>query len=491
MEDPKQEWLACRLSFPYFVDNYVQIYDATFGGWIPFKLWPGQIEVAETLVDNRLNVILKARQLGLTWLVLAYILWLMLFHPSVVILLFSRRETEAIYLLDKRLKGMYKRLPEWMEVRTIISNSSHIWELSNGSVAYAFPSTAGDSYTASLAFVDEADLVPDLDTLMLSVKPTIDGGGRMILLSRSNKETPNSAFKMLYKAAMAGKVNWKALFLPWFARPSRTTDWYEEQKKDFLSRTGSLDGLYEQYPATPEEALAPASLNKRIPFAWIQRCYVALEGTKSTLMQNLTIYRAPVLGHTYVMAADPAEGNPSSDPSSAHVLDALTLEEVAFVTGKYEPISFAHNLTKLSDMYYGAKVLVERNNHGHAVIAQIKTIDEGKYEKILLRGLDGKHGWPTMAKTKAFMYSEGAKLLKDGIPTIHTSSTYLQIADIEGATLKAPEGSFDDEAVSYMLALLAGSTPLPQNFGFTYASTHRHNTRSRSRRRRDSIGYVS
>src|SRR5574339_598692 len=112
MEDPKTEWLACREHFGYFVDKYCKIYDATIANWIPFELWPDQVMVAEEFVNNRLVVILKARQLGQTWLVLCYILWLMLFHPIVTILLFSRRETEAIYLLDKRLKGIYQRLPE-------------------------------------------------------------------------------------------------------------------------------------------------------------------------------------------------------------------------------------------------------------------------------------------------------------------------------------------------------------------------------------------
>lgn len=490
--DTKQEWLKCSLSFPYFVDNYVQIYDATAGAWIPFNLWPEQIRVAEELVTNLLVVILKARQLGLTWLVLAYILWLMLFHPSVTILLFSRRETEAVHLLDKRLKGMYQHLPEWMEVRTVVSDSAHIWELSNGSVAYAFPTTSGDSYTATLAFVDEADLVPDLEDLMLAVKPTIDGGGHMILLSRSNKETPNSPFKKLYLAARAKLNKWKDVFLPWYARPSRTREWYKEQENDFMSRTGSKDGLYEQYPETPEEALAPISLNKRLPFEWLKRCYSERVGVKSVTIPGLTTYVDPIIGHSYVISADPAEGNPTSDPSSAHVFDSFSLEEVGLMTGKVEPLMFAERLLLLSELYNDASIMVERNNHGHAVIATIRGKEEGMKANLLLRGQDGKYGWQTTAKSKAHMYSEGAKLFKDGVPTIHSSSTFAQLASIEGATLKAPEGEgmHDDEAISYMLGLLAGSMPPKQTFGFTYASTNRHSSRVERRRRRHSVSSV-
>jgi hypothetical protein len=469
------------------------IYDATKGDWIHFTLWDAQIEAAEALVYNRLNVILKARQLGLTWLVLAYILWLMLFHPAVTILLFSRRENEAIYLLDKRLKGMYKRLPEWMGVRTVISDSSHIWELSNGSVAYAFPTSAGDSYTATLAFVDEADLVPDLDNLMLAVKPTIDGGGRMILLSRSNKETPNSPFKALFLSAWKKASAWKALFLPWFARPSRTIDWYLEQKQDFLSRTGSLDGLYEQYPASPEEALAPKSLNKRIPYEWLKRCYVPMDGELHTATPNLLLYRKPELMHTYVVSGDPAEGNPTSDDSSAHIFDAITLEEVGIMVGKFEPLMFATYLLTLSEFFNNAQIMVERNNHGHAVIA---TIREKEKEVLLMRGPDGKYGWQSTAKSKAHLYDEGTKLLKDGACTIHSNSTFMQLSNIEGSTLKAPEGDFDDEAVSCMLGLVAATEPPYQTFGHSYASTgssrtRRHNTKPHTRRHRYPVSGVN
>jgi hypothetical protein len=80
-----------RKSVIYFLDTYVQIYDATAGGWVPFRLWPAQIDTLRDIADNRLTIVLKARQLGLSWLVLSYALWLMLFHPAATVLLFSRR----------------------------------------------------------------------------------------------------------------------------------------------------------------------------------------------------------------------------------------------------------------------------------------------------------------------------------------------------------------------------------------------------------------
>jgi len=67
----------------YFINTYVKIEDPILGEWIPFDLWPTQVTTLNLLLSNRLVIILKARQLGLTWLVLAYFLWKMLFRPEI------------------------------------------------------------------------------------------------------------------------------------------------------------------------------------------------------------------------------------------------------------------------------------------------------------------------------------------------------------------------------------------------------------------------
>jgi hypothetical protein len=86
----------------------------------------------------------------------------MLFYPSATILLFSRRDEEATDMLKNKLRGMYDRLPEWLKVQHFETDNDHQWQWSNGSRCLAFPTTGGDSYTATLVIIDEADLVPDL-----------------------------------------------------------------------------------------------------------------------------------------------------------------------------------------------------------------------------------------------------------------------------------------------------------------------------------------
>lgn len=457
--DQVSEWLACAESPIYFLDRYGYIYDATEGTWIPFKLWKEQVKTLKDFVANRLIIILKARQLGMTWLVLGFALWLMLFHPAVTIMLFSRRDDEAVYLLSiERLRGMYDRLPVWMQAKGIISSNDHEWQLSNGSIARAFPTSAGDSYTASLVVVDEADLAPDLKTMMNAVKPTIDGGGKMIMLSRSDNTRPDSMFKKIYTAAKAGLNGWKPVFLPWWVRPSRDAAWYAAQKADILTRTGSLDDLHQQYPASDAEALAARTLDKRIASEWLAQCYA--EHPSQTFphapaIPGLFLYAAPARQRTYVIGADPAEGNPTSDNSSLHVLDEISGAEVAALAGKFEPGTFAGHIKTLSAYYNKAAVLPERNNHGHAVVLWLR--DNSKVK--ILAGQDGKPGWQTTSASKAYMYDQAAEAFRDQATTLHSFETLTELLSIEGSTLSAPLGLHDDRATSYCLALLARKTP--------------------------------
>jgi hypothetical protein len=455
-ETYRREIRKCRKSPAYFLDSYCQAYDATLAAWIPFHLWPEQLRTLQTIHDNRLVVILKARQLGLTWLVLGFALWLLLFHPAATILIFSRRDDEATDLLTNRLRGMYDRLPDWLKVRSIPVDNDHEWELSNGSRVLAFPTTAGDSYTATLAIVDEADLVPDLGKLMTAVKPTIDGGGRMILLSRAEKSKPQSVFKKVYTAAKQRLTEWVAVFLPWHARPDRDAAWYAAQRADILHRTGSLDALHEQYPATDTEALAPRSLDKRIAPQWLEQCFQPTSpltplplGAPS--LPGLEVYALPELGRSYVIGADPAEGNPTSDDSSLSVLDRDSGEEVAALASKFQPSTFAAHADALGKWYNRAAVLVERNNHGHAVLLWLR--DHSTL--IRLPGHDGHEGWLSNSKGKSLLYDTAADAFRNRETALHSFATFMQLASIEGSSLRAPEGEMDDRADSYALACVA------------------------------------
>jgi hypothetical protein len=129
-----------------------------------------------------------------------------------------------------------------------------------------------------------------------------------------------------------------------------------------------------------------------------------------------------------------------------------TGEEVARFSGRYEPSVFASYCAELSDWYNAAPILPERNNHGHAFILWL---EENGYGGRVLEASDGNKGWLTTTRSKALMYSEVASSLREGDGVIHSQSLYLELASIEGRSLRAPDEQHDDEAVAWGLATLA------------------------------------
>jgi hypothetical protein len=407
----------------------------------------------------------------MSWLTVGFGLWQMIFRPAATVLLFSQRDDEAVHLLTFRLRGMYERLPPLFRARAVLRDNAHELRLSNGSAALAFPTTGGRSYTASLAIVDEADHTDDLDGLLNAVKPTIDAGGRLVLLSTVDKSRPESPLKRIYRAAVAGENDYAPIFLPWHAHPGRTAQWYAEQERDIQARTGGLDDLYQEYPATDLEALAPRAVDKFFPAEWLNRCYERLEepsaighpaardaSSQPFDIPGLTVHVPPRPGHTYVIGADPAEGNPQSDESAAVVLDYASGEQVATLGLRCDPEMFAVHLDRLATAYsgaygrfsYGAEIMVERNNHGHAVILALRQVGAA-----LLRGLDGEIGWATTGASKHLMFDRAAKDIREGGLRLHDETTYWQLISIDGAALAAPPGQHDDRAMACVLALAA------------------------------------
>jgi hypothetical protein len=187
--EQSQEWTMCAASPIYFLAAYGWVFNATREAWLPFELWPAQRWMLVQLQRCRQLAVVKARQLGLTWLILGYELWLMLFHAAATTAIFSRTETDATELLDFRLKGMYSHLPAFLRCRSVAVDNRTRWELSNGSVAMAFPTTGGRQYTFSFILVDEADHQPDLAGLMTATKPAIDAGGSMCIARPSRDST--------------------------------------------------------------------------------------------------------------------------------------------------------------------------------------------------------------------------------------------------------------------------------------------------------------
>ena len=100
-EEIKRELTRCWLSPVYFTEKFVRIYNATIRDWIPFEMWPAQREALGQIMTSQYVIVLKARQLGMSWLCLSFALWLMLFRPIANIMIMSKRDEEIGRFADQ------------------------------------------------------------------------------------------------------------------------------------------------------------------------------------------------------------------------------------------------------------------------------------------------------------------------------------------------------------------------------------------------------
>ncbi len=155
------EILKCGKDPDYFINNYARIAHPLHG-LVPFKTYPYQTNLLSDFNDYRFTVILKARQLGISTIAAAYIVWMMVFHRDKNILVMATKFKTASNLV-KKVKAILKNIPEWLLIAGISVDNRASFELSNGSQIQA-ASTSGDagrSEALSLLVIDEAAHIED------------------------------------------------------------------------------------------------------------------------------------------------------------------------------------------------------------------------------------------------------------------------------------------------------------------------------------------
>jgi len=80
------------------------------------------------------------------------------------------------------------------------------------------------------------------------------------------------------------------------------------------------------------------------------------------------IWYGPQPGRRYIVGADVAEGKQRGDFSAAVVVESATGLQCAELVARWPLQRFAEELNRLGRSYGGALLAVERNNHGHAVL---------------------------------------------------------------------------------------------------------------------------
>lgn len=370
----KREFIKCAESPVYFLKKYCVI-QHPIKGKIPFNLYDFQERTIEDLLNNEYNVILKARQLGISTLTAGYSLWLMTFHNDKNILVIATKQDTAKNLVTK-VRVMHANLPNWLKANCVEDNKLSL-RYRNGSQIKAIASSeeAGRSEALSLLVLDEAAFIPKIDSIWTAASQTLALGGRCIALS-----TPNGVgnwFHRTWMDAEDGINGWNFIKLHWTIHPERGEEW--RSKQDLLLGPSlaaqECDCSFITSGQTVIDGLIIEDYRENFVKEPIER-----RGFDS----NMWIWEYPDYSKDYVLSADVSRGD-GTDFSAFHVIDVESMKQVAEYKGKIGTKDFGNMCVSVATEYNKALLIVENNNIGWSAI---QTIIDSEYPNLFYTSKD-------------------------------------------------------------------------------------------------------
>jgi hypothetical protein len=167
---------------------------------------------------------------------------------------------------------------------------------------------------------------------------------------------------------------------------------------------------------------------------------------------QLQIYFPPVADKKYILGVDPAGGSEEGDYSCAEVIDREQGLQVAELLCRLRPEEFAREVAELARKYRATTVVVERNNHGHAVLAGLRNLEN--FGSVWCDAT-GQEGWLTTAANRPPMLEGFGAILRTS-PSLIQSRRLLEqcrtfVRNREGRP-EAAQGSHDDAVIAMSIA---------------------------------------
>ena len=169
---------------------------------------------------------------------------------------------------------------------------------------------------------------------------------------------------------------------------------------------------------------------------------------------ELEIWLPPLAGRSYLLAVDPAGGGSEGDYSAVEVLDLESGLQCAEFAGHVGGLELARLVTELAREYNRAWVVVERNNHGSGVLAYLES--PCGCERVYRQG--GQPGWLTTSMSRPAALGRLAAALVDA-PERFQSRRLLgecrSFVRLKNGSAGARAGTHDDRVMAMAIALAA------------------------------------
>jgi len=459
------EIIKCGRDPLYFMKTYAKVRTQSHG-IVPFKTWPFQDDCVEAFVKHRLNIINKARQLGLSTVTAVYSLWLAIFQKDRSILVIATKLPTAINFI-KKVKVALQALPPWLVIPKVVTDSKSQLVFSNGSEITAITTSedAGRSEALSLLIVDEAAWIRNFEDIWTGLAPTISTGGRAILLS-----TPKGVGGQFYKIwseSVAGANDFNNITLPWHVRPDHDQAWFDKETRGFGRRRISQEYLCD-FLTSGDTFLQADDLE------WLRE-QIAKPIDKLWSDHNAWVWHRPKAGRQYIISSDVARGDAGAagDYSTFHVIDPVDCEIALEYMGRTPPDKLADALDHFGRMYNTALIAPENNTFGHHTCTRLR--DHYKYPRLYYKSAHGNvfeyrpmddtevPGFATTGTTRPLILAKLEEMIRNRALKSRSQRFYDEMHAFvwNGAKAQAAKDSHDD----LIMSMAIGSWLVDNTYG--------------------------
>ena len=431
-----EEYVKCLDNPAYAIETYIQTFDKTQEGFVPFKLFVRQKEIVRAYEKHRFNIVTKPRQAGISTVTQAYCAVKIGFadpkNPETIIVIANKLTLAKKFL--KGIKDYVNQLPRWVwgdeyygtqekEQKTIFIKDSQIEvELPNGCkiIAVATSEDALRGYTPTFLIFDEAAFIDKGADLYAAAVTSLGTGGRAILISTPNGYDP--LYYKTYEQALRKENTYNIIELKWYQDP--------RYNKDLKWLKG--DEIFEEYEFTLDSFDKMIKSGYKPTSTWYVDMCKNMNNDKKKIAQELDvsflgsggnviddeyisfheqnnvtepkyvdnsyydgnsglvwIWSEPIEDHKYIMSADVSRGD-GADFSCFQIIDFTTMEQVVEYQGKIPPDNFAEVLN-LYGLKYNAFLVVDNIGVGHTTIAKLV---EMKYPNLYYEEKGGNNKVP-------------------------------------------------------------------------------------------------
>jgi hypothetical protein len=462
--------------------NGEKVRDVMIAEWLKIRAKEGEIKGLQLNRAQReysrrcssQNIVLKARQVGITTYVAARFFVQTITRPGTltVQVAHSPGSAEAIFNIVRRF---WEKLPDELRKGALMHSRANVRQLvfplldSEYRVETA-DVNAGRGMTIHNLHCSEVSRWPrDAAETLASLRAAVVPEGEVVLES-----TPNGAAGVFYEEwQKADETGCTKHFFPW---------WYEDSYREAAEKEKLQPPTAEESQLIEQHGLDAGQIEWRRQrwgalrdFAGQEyaedasSCFLAsgesvfdleaigkaaaLAGEAFQARDNgrLAIWLPPQEGRRYIIGVDAAGGGSRGDYACAEVIERTIGLQCAELHGHFPPLELARRVAELGRNYAVALVAVERNNHGYGVLAHLRDMEyENLFEK------DGQLGWLTSAASRPAMIENMAAVMVVKPELFHSQRlleecrTFVRRPD---GNTGAADGAHDDCVMAMAIAL--------------------------------------